>query len=930
MLWFLEVQGAKTTLRYLNTGLLWGRTLRKKLLFSFLLLSLIPFAAASLISYRTVVVEAEESVMREMGALAEATGKSMSLFMSDLVREQIVWSNLTIFREATQFSEVRSETEHTFKAIIDHYPCYQAIMLMNKEGLCVVSTSNEFAGKDFSQSDHFLKAIERSVSIQSLYQDSRIARIAPESQGWTASVSVPIRHKGVLLGVLCSFVKWSAVESILAETRVGRTGYVFMVDHERKIIGHPSRELYNQPITGPKISVPALEQALKQGETGAAFTIRNVRTNKWDFQIAGIAYPQWPSHLSGLGWALVAGADTSETMAFVPLVIRNLILVGAGIVVLVIGFSFLLTRIILRPITAVADQVTQAGEGNMAVDFNADRADEELRPLINAIKTYYLMVEVRAKELSQANELLRREIRERQAAEEEQKKIEERYRTLFEESKDAILIVLPEGEILDANPACSELFGAPRKQIVGSNVLQFYQNPSDRVRFSQEMASRGFVREFRWLIRRADGKTRICMLTSSAWRNEAGTIQAHFSISRDITESTRLEKQLVQAQKMEAVGTLAGGVAHDFNNILQAIKGYTSLLLFDKQQQEPEFAKLTAIDKSVERAAQLVKQLLLFSRKMETERRPLDLNLEVEHARSMLERTIPKMIDIEIHPGRRLWTIRADPVQIEQVLLNLGGNAADAMVDGGKLIIKTENITLDESFERSHLDAAPGNYVLLAVSDTGHGINQEVIPHIFDPFYTTKGIGRGTGLGLSSVYGIVKNHGGHILCYSAAGQGTTFKIYFPAVEDACPEKDDRYFVTPLKGGQETILLADDEQSIRETTTDILISFGYTVISVSSGEEALEVFTRQASEIGLVILDIGMPGMGGHKCLSEILKINPATKIIIASGYSGDHHARKSLAAGALEFIGKPYQLDALLKKIRAVLDEKLVSHDSRN
>ncbi|MBF0528411.1 MAG: PAS domain S-box protein [Deltaproteobacteria bacterium] len=397
----------------------------------------------------------------------------------------------------------------------------------------------------------------------------------------------------------------------------------------------------------------------------------------------------------------------------------------------------------------------------------------------------------------------------------------------------------------------------------------------------------------------------------------------------DVTEKKRAEQQekklqaqLVHAQKMESIGRLAGGVSHDFNNLLQAISGYTSLLLMNKTKTDSEYRRLKAIEKAIERAAQLVKQLLLFSRKVETERRPLYLNQEVENASGLLERTIPKMINIEFHPGSPLWMIQADPVQIEQILLNLGGNAADAMPDGGKLIIETGNITLGEESAGNYLGATPGNYVLLTVTDTGQGIGQEAIPHIFDPFFTTKEIGKGTGLGLASVYGIVKGHGGYINCYSEIGQGTTFKIYLPAIEQKEITSDSSSEEQLPIGGTETILLVDDETSIRDSASTGLKRFGYKVITATSGEEALEIFIAQRDKVKLVLLDIGMPGMGGYRCLQEILLVDPSAKILISSGYSADGRMKNTLKAGAAGYVGKPYQLNDLLYKIRAVLDEK--------
>ncbi len=384
-------------------------------------------------------------------------------------------------------------------------------------------------------------------------------------------------------------------------------------------------------------------------------------------------------------------------------------------------------------------------------------------------------------------------------------------------------------------------------------------------------------------------------------------------------EREKMQVQLFQAQKMESVGILAGGVAHDFNNLLQTLGGNIELLLAGKADDHPDAGRLRAALKSIHRAAQLVRQLLLFSRKEGACRVPVDLNREVEGVADMLRRTIPKMVAVEARLDPELWPLLADPVQIEQVLLNLANNAVDAMPDGGTFLIETSNVVLDEVFVRMHPGSVPGSHVLLAVTDTGHGMDKKTLIHVFDPFYTTKTVGKGTGLGLASVYGIVKNHGGSIQCYSEPGQGTVFKIYLPAADGHAPEKGTE-LKSPLVEGHgqgETILVVDDEPEIRALTREVLEVLGYRAKSAASGEEALEAYRLE--EIDLVLLDLNMPGMGGHRCLQELLRVDPLVKVVIASGYSAEGHGRESLSAGAKGFIGKPYQLRDLEAVIREVL-----------
>jgi CheY-like chemotaxis protein len=301
----------------------------------------------------------------------------------------------------------------------------------------------------------------------------------------------------------------------------------------------------------------------------------------------------------------------------------------------------------------------------------------------------------------------------------------------------------------------------------------------------------------------------------------------------------------------------------------------------------------------------------------------VNLNQEVEDAKRILERSIPKMIALELKLAREPWPLFADPVQIEQVLLNLVTNAVAAMPDGGKLMIETSNIVLDEDFVRVHSGSSAGQHVLLTVTDTGCGMDREVLDHIFDPFYTTKELGKGTGLGLASVYGIVQAHGGYIHCYSEPGLGTTFRIFWPAVdkEDACPVSKPQEHA--LHGGSETILVVDDEPEIRELTQEALEALGYTVKNAANGEEALTVFQDHGRDIALVLLDLNMPGMGGYKCLQELLALDPAVKVVISSGYTANGHGKGVESSGAMGFISKPYQLKELAVMMRKVIDAEL-------
>lgn len=383
-------------------------------------------------------------------------------------------------------------------------------------------------------------------------------------------------------------------------------------------------------------------------------------------------------------------------------------------------------------------------------------------------------------------------------------------------------------------------------------------------------------------------------------------------------ERHKLEGQLRQAQKMEAIGTLAGGIAHDFNNLLQAIQGHVELLLMDKPSDHPDFRGLSQIGLAVRRASDLTRQVLTFSRKVDARLAPIGLNTLIEGLKSMLDHTIARMITIELDLVPALWNIRADKAQVEQVIMNLVVNAKDAMPEGGKIRIATENITIGPHDAHSDLDILPGRYVQLCVSDTGHGMEEKILQNIYDPFFTTKEPGRGTGLGLAMVYGIVKAHGGRIACHSQPGQGTRFTICLPAM-DADGAADESYSAEQPVGGNETILLVDDEEFIRDLGQRILTRFGYRVLTVSTGEQALDL-VRSGQSFDLVILDLIMPGMGGRQCLARLLAERPGLRVIVASGYSFDSPVADILTLGAKGFMHKPFQMAEMLRQIRGVLD----------
>jgi len=505
-----------------------------------------------------------------------------------------------------------------------------------------------------------------------------------------------------------------------------------------------------------------------------------------------------------------------------------------------------------------------------------------------------------------------------------QKKSDEvrtRLASAVEQTAETVVITDAEGTIVYVNPFFERTTGYSREEALGSNprILKsgrhddaFYKRMWDTLTSGQTWT--GHI-----INKKKDGTLFEEDASISPVRDASGRIVNYVAVKRDITQEISLQTQLFQAQKMEAVGTLAGGVAHDFNNILQVALGYSELVLDDAALPQQFRADIRKIYESAQRGADLIQRLLMFSRKTEIKPQPLNLNRRITELRKMLERTLPKMIEIRLALREDIDTINGDPTQIDQVLMNLAVNARDAMPDGGELALETANVVLDDEYARTHLDARPGRHVLLTVTDTGSGMDNETLEHIFEPFYTTKAVGEGTGLGLAMVHGIVKQHGGHMSCRSDPGHGTAFLIYFPAL--ISDEEPERAFVREMpKGGSETILLVDDEEFIRDLAVRILTKAGYRVIPVSNGKEALEAYQKWGTDIALVVVDLIMPEMGGKHCLEGLLALNPAVKVVVASGFSADDPTKDAIAVGAKAFVNKPYKIRQVLEVVRNVLD----------
>ena len=574
---------------------------------------------------------------------------------------------------------------------------------------------------------------------------------------------------------------------------------------------------------------------------------------------------------------------------------------AAAVALLAAAAAWVLGDLLLtRRINALAEVARRLSFGDRAVRTGGGYAPDEIGRLERAF-------DVMAAALERHEQALRRS--------------EEKYRALVENSPYGISRTTPDGRFIDANPALARILGYDSvDDLIELDVASgVYRDPAARAGVVERIAAAGGFLQQEIEVRRKDGSPVLVRATARLVRGDVAAPPYLETITEDVTERRALEEQLRQAQKMDAIGRLAGGVAHDFNNLLTAIIGYADLIEADLGAASPHTEDVREIRLAADRAAVLTRQLLAFSRQQVLAPRVMDLNETVSGMRNMLRRLIGEDIELIVQSAPELGHVRADPGQMEQVVLNLALNARDAMPRGGRLIIETANVELDEEYARGHLGGSAGPHVMLAVTDTGVGMDAVTRARIFEPFFTTKEKGKGTGLGLATVYGIVRQSGGSIWVYSEPGAGTIFKVYFPRSFDVA---------TPAVGalqraeadGTETVLVVEDDDAVRTLARRGLEGYGYRVIEARNPGEAVAVSERHVGSIHLLVTDVVMPGQYGPELAQALRRERPELRVLYMSGYTDNAIAHQGLLEAGSAFLEKPFTPGNLAAKVRATLD----------
>ncbi len=850
------------------------RNLRKYILLRLILAITLAIFIVGLLSFLYLKKKTSESVQTKNELLAKAVAGEVRGFLNE---PYAILTQTALFLSSHKHSG--HETSDLLDTVVRKSGFFESLFLIDRNGtvfdagLTVLQSPlrEDYIGLDFSARKYFKETLALNIP---RWSDTFLSMVTGDV---SLTLSIPF-HQNLLVANF-SIEK---LYDLTIRLKAGEHIITSIIGSSGALVFHPDKK--------------RVDQHVNLGNIAPVTNARAGGLGTHEYVYEGTAYIGSITVIPETGWMVLVSQTIDDAYAPVTRLIRVFLFGLAIAIIITASMSVIVSNNLVRPLSQLRGSSRAIAGGKYDTDLPSQQYTEiedlarSFRDMASAIK-------------KRENQLM---------------KSEERNRILVETMNDGIVVIDRDNKLTYANPRLCRLLGYSDKEILGRNLKDFFDSTNQKILLDQLARRRkgeDEAYEIEWT--KQDGNKMFTIMSPVPLYSD-GEFRGSFAVITDITERKKLEIQLLHSQKLEAVGQLAGGIAHDFNNILTAMISYSYLLKNKLDEHSPLKDNVDKILSLSDRASQITKGLLTFSRKQYFDFKPISLNDVVRNVINLISKFVGEEIVINTRFSDHEPKIIADWTQVEQILVNLATNARDAMSDGGTLTVATDLVEFDKTFINTHGFGKPGMHAVLTVSDTGTGMNQETRDKIYEPFFTTKEVGKGTGLGLSIIYGIVKEHNGHITVHSEEGKRTTFRIFFPCTtvspEDARNEKP-----ADFTGNGQYILLAEDEEMVRKSIRTILNDSGYNVIEAVNGKGAVEKYSRSTDTIGLLLLDVVMPGMNGREVYEEIQKVTPDIKVIFMSGYTADVIRRKNIMEEDVMFLSKPISPDVLLLKIRDVL-----------
>ncbi|OGK76843.1 MAG: hypothetical protein A2X52_17170 [Candidatus Rokubacteria bacterium GWC2_70_16] len=847
-----------------------------------------------------VIVYTAAEQRRAMLGAAQESAASMAHDVA-MGHERLVEGARQLLVGLAQLPEIRRNDDKAcapiFARLLVQLPAYVNVVATRPDGTLFCSAVPPGRPVSFADRPWWQETVKTGNLAVGRYALGRITGKPMLSLAYPA-----VESSGALRAVVGVGLDLAALERLIAAMRLPVGAAVLLIDRDGVVLArHPEVAT----LRGKNVADTPLFKAIAARPGGGTLRAMGLDGHPRLFAHA-------PLRVEGRDAQVHVAVGIQEAVAVAEVdrvLARNVTLLGLSTLFALLVASFGGAAMLLRPIRRLLGASRRLRAGDTGARVGAPYGGEELGELGRDFDATAARLEERERELRAAHAELERRVEERT----------QELRAVVEASPLGIWALSPEGVIGTWNAAAERIFGWSAAEVLGRPNPTVPADLQDEFRgLIDRVLSGDTLTDIETRRLRRDGMLIDVSLSMAPLRDAGGAIAGTVAVLADITASKELEAQLRQSQKMEGIGRLAGGIAHDFNNLLTVISGRTDLLAEALGQQSPLRRHVDSIRNVAERATGLTRQLLAFSRRQALQPRVVDLNAATQGMHEVLGRLIGEDIDLVTVLGPALGRVKVDPSQMEQVILNLVVNARQAMPEGGRLTIETGNVELGEEYARTHAEVEPGRYVMLAVTDTGHGMDAGTKARIFEPFFTTRGPGQGTGLGLATVYGIVKQHGGHIWVYSEPGRGTTFKIYLPRVEETAEEAAPAA-LEALPRGSETILLVEDEEEVRALARETLEAGGYRVLEAASPHEALRLAQEHDGPIHLIVSDVVMPEMSGRALVDRLAALRPDARVLYMSGYTENAIVHQGVLDPSIAFLQKPFTPGALARKVREVL-----------